>query len=87
MTALMKQKGWKIIGAHSLPAAKAVHAVTTFRDVARGGLNAENSFGFQSKGEICLLTFLFIEQLTRPRGLPRARLSHSELNKTRDSVG
>jgi hypothetical protein len=61
---LMKQKGWKIIGAHSLPAAKAVNTVTTFRDVARGGLNAENSFGFQSKGEICLLTFLFIEQLS-----------------------
>jgi hypothetical protein len=63
---LMKQKGWKVIAPHSLPAAKTVNTVSFIRSETRRreGAECREHPWPPAGGEIFLLTFLFIEQLT-----------------------
>ena len=63
---LMKQKGWKVIGPHSLPAAKTVNTVSFIRSETRlrEGAECREHPWPPAEGEIFLLTFLFIERLT-----------------------
>jgi hypothetical protein len=69
----MTRTGWKIIEPHRQPAAKTVNTVSFTRSETRlrEGAECRESPRLPAGGEVCLLTFLFIEPLTNPWGTPK----------------